>query len=809
MPETRASLIDEIIEKRQPLAQRIERVINHLNTLDSSLKLLQEDRDRILSSTNNPETAKKLNSLNFLKLQQELQSHLNALKRLEARFSRTTVNIGVVGRARQGKSRLLQSLTGLTGDEIPDGNRLHCTGVRSTIYHQSHGPTYGEVSFHTEESFLQQVIVPYYTKLQLGNRPQTISEFTSTFPSQTLPATIADQAESKAMYEHLRRYHQHLEEYRLLLSQPDRRIDQNQIREYVAQDNLEGERVYTNYLAVREVRIICQFPNQDIDKLALVDMPGLGDTGTGDEQRLIRSLGQDVDIILFVRMPKPAGGDHWADVDVRLYDTACKAIPELPLEEWSFMVLNNYVDQGVNNRDNCQDFLATIAENHLLVSRCFITNCANSDSTEQMLDQVLNYMSSKINDLDKKYAGYCQQSLMKWRDSIEAELNQAKTALDDYGNSRTLFTKKFNELWGHLSNELEELVKEARRTRNHPDQDFADQVEAVIQASLDNSGVPSQQEIPLIEKDRNTRGSYMKSYAEYLDRIRTRLSQKFLKLDGGMQASLEKKKIEIADILADDKVGFQELSNAQNLKFLEDINALIPDEFENLKLGFQTLIDFNVTYAAIVQRTVREFFDKLHADLSPLSLAPISTLESLRILVKKVIPDSYNDKELERQTAEKLREDLQLWCNSHADPETQQQELRNKGLSEEEISSLLNQVVQEGVVNESNSQAQILQTTLENLHTNAVKNCQEKLQELLRDSSHIRYVMIAEFVDRVLWSEGAKDNWGDFLRDDKIATKIWQDFRDINEQKQEKDNWDDKIQVLSEKNNVFHFNFLD
>ncbi len=544
MPETRASLIDEIIEKRQPLAQRIERVINHLNTLDSSLKLLQEDRDRILSSTNNPETAKKLNSLNFLKLQQKLQSHLNALKRLEARFSRTTVNIGVVGRARQGKSRLLQSLTGLTGDEIPDGNHLHCTGVRSTIYHQSHPQTYGEVSFHTEESFLKQVIFPYYIKLQLGNGPQTISEFTSTFPSQTLPDTIANQAESKAMYEHLRRYHQHLEEYRPLLSEPDRRIDQNQIREYVAQDNLEGERVYTNYLAVREVRIICQFPNQDIDKLALVDMPGLGDTGTGDEQRLIRSLGQDVDIILFVRMPKTAG-DHWADVDVRLYDTACQAIPELPLEEWSFMVLNNYIDQGVNNRNNCQDLLATIAENHLLVSRCFITNCANSDSTEQMLDQVLNYMTSKINDLDKKYAGHCQQSLMKWRDSIEAELNQAKTALDDYGNSRTLFTKKFNELWGHLSNELEKLVKEARQALNHPDQDFADQVEAVIQASLDNSGVPSQQEIPLIEQDRNTRGSYLKSYAEYLDRIRTRLSQKFLKLDGGMQDSLEKKKLKL------------------------------------------------------------------------------------------------------------------------------------------------------------------------------------------------------------------------------------------------------------------------
>jgi len=38
-------------------------------------------------------------------------------------FSRSTLNIGVIGRARQGKSRLLQSLTGLGTEEIPSGDR--------------------------------------------------------------------------------------------------------------------------------------------------------------------------------------------------------------------------------------------------------------------------------------------------------------------------------------------------------------------------------------------------------------------------------------------------------------------------------------------------------------------------------------------------------------------------------------------------------------------------------------------------------------------------------------------------------------
>jgi hypothetical protein len=68
-------------------------------------------------------------------------------------------------------------------------------------------------------------------------------------------------------------------------------------------------------------------------------MPGLGDTGLGDAERLIQILGQDVDIALFVRMPRPPR-DYWADVDVKLYDTARSALIDLPINLWSFVVLN-------------------------------------------------------------------------------------------------------------------------------------------------------------------------------------------------------------------------------------------------------------------------------------------------------------------------------------------------------------------------------------------------------------------------------------------------------------------------------------
>ncbi len=329
---SRANLIGEIVELRQPLAQRIERVLLHFKSIKSDLEALQTKRDEILGRTRDTQTANNLSSLDFRQLQQEITGHRSVLERLKERFSRPTLNIGVVGRARQGKSRLLQSLTGLSRQEIPDGSQGHCTGVRSTIYHQPDVTTHGKVSFHTEQSFLKQVIAPYYAQLKLGSTPGTIQEFARTFLGTSLPENIAALAGSQAMFDHLRRYHECLSKYGALIGTPDLTIEQSQIREYVAQDNLDGERIYFNYLAVKEVKIICQFPNQDIGQVALVDMPGLGDTGTGDEQRLIRTLGQGVDIILLVRMPKPKG-DHWdKQLDLYLYDTAGNAIPELPLE---------------------------------------------------------------------------------------------------------------------------------------------------------------------------------------------------------------------------------------------------------------------------------------------------------------------------------------------------------------------------------------------------------------------------------------------------------------------------------------------
>src|SRR5699024_9717578 len=68
-------------------------------------------------------------------LRKEIDNALDRLDVVENRFSRKTINIGVSGRARVGKSTLLQSISGLSDEQIPTGSGVPVTAVRSAIFH--------------------------------------------------------------------------------------------------------------------------------------------------------------------------------------------------------------------------------------------------------------------------------------------------------------------------------------------------------------------------------------------------------------------------------------------------------------------------------------------------------------------------------------------------------------------------------------------------------------------------------------------------------------------------------------------------
>jgi hypothetical protein len=504
---TRQERISDILKIRAPFLQVVLAIQGELQQYMNILRDMENLRTRLMKQSA-PEMAKSLEDLQFATIGQELAQTLRDLEKPQSRFARRTLNIGVIGRARQGKSRLLQSLSGLTSQVIPTGSAGHCTGTRSLICH-SPGRQEAEIFFYDERRFLTDVLAPYYEKLGLGTPPSSLAQFGST-PLPPLPTSgiqARHHARSGAMYQHLQNYKNNLSLYSPFINKQPLRIPLQQVREYVAQDSADGQQTFANYLAVQEARIYCDFGQKDVGQIALVDMPGLGDTGVGAEERLIAALGEALDVVLFVMMPQP-GGAVLSDVDFELYDLAYHALDGIPIDRWSFMVLNRTTPsrqeqaepqaQGSlssatgplmgNNHRNCERISDLIrsgkagsAGRNIRVVNCLIADCSKaSDAKELVLEETLQYLVQEIAHLDSMYMSAWQKRLQDLRDKVRSEIEKALqrlSAKQERSQNEKRFDELFTKLWEELLKAADELVLTLENQSSQPNKKFLGMVQ--------------------------------------------------------------------------------------------------------------------------------------------------------------------------------------------------------------------------------------------------------------------------------------------------------------------------------------------
>ena len=275
-------------------------------------------------------------------------------------------------------------------------------------------------------------------------------------------------------------------------------------------------------------------------------MPGLGDTGIGDEERVIKTLGADIDIVLFVRMPKSMG-DFWSPEDINLYEIAKKSLTDLPIEEWSCMVLNHI--EGKNYKQ-CNSLKNDIENKHLLVQDVIIADCSKSDEAqEKILDRVLNYLTQKIDVLDNKYSSACQTRLIELQKLISVEIEKAQTVLCNTATNID-WDNEFEDLCDNflndLTNGLEKFLSSLIVQRDTEDINLKTAVNTTIQHCRSNADIPT---LKQISDERDRYGSVEKAYAISLHKVRTNLSQKFLDLGNALTDSIEKAKSQVVEIL--------------------------------------------------------------------------------------------------------------------------------------------------------------------------------------------------------------------------------------------------------------------
>lgn len=589
--------VTQVILNRKSSINYAKQVTETLAALELQTNQLEKIRQKLLrhpkSSSN---LIEQLNLLILTKLQDLIIQEKQAWEKLWKRFSRETINIGVAGRARQGKSTFLQNVCGLSDEHIPASDRMACTSVQSNIYHST-ADSHGLVHFYSQDSFLEQVIKPYYEELGFSNPPQTLEEFRSHFPSR--PINPKHPAKAEAIYNHLRdNYYQYLDKYADLLEAEARivRIPIHQIKQYVAQEyNAEGKPQQFKHLAVEKVDIFCKFPVADAEKIGLVDMPGLGDTRLGDEQRMIQALGEDVDFILFIRRPNPQGNIWEEQSDLYLHDVAAQTLQnKLALEEWSFLVLN--ADE--HNQVGCKDLENTRESKGIHVKKCLIANCKKTEEANKVIIEVIDYLADNIENLDKQYMSACKNSLKALQLEIKNTLNAANTILNSLGDDFGLYTKLRDDFLDQLYNNIEILREKLRQEIMTPDADFKAQVEAAISRCDRLTELPSPTEIEFLINKYGIAGAYF----DIIHQMRPAILKQFHPIETGLQQSLDKTKSEIADLFL--TLGLNHWTNKQGVEFLEMMTDTIPVNLQSLSLGFRFISTFEFLYKGFIQSVV-------------------------------------------------------------------------------------------------------------------------------------------------------------------------------------------------------------
>ena len=337
--------IEDIIAMRRARRPLLDKRIQDIAAAIAAVKEILALKDRVMDKngellTDSPYYSifngnpKLLNAIGRVivpeSLLADMQMLLQEYENLNSRFHRDFINIAVVGPARQGKSRLLQSISGLDGRCIPAFDGDHCTGANSTIENGTNTHVRVCLTYKTKEEVLEEVqgyldIISNKTEhiYNIDDLPDYTMERLEAMLDKIDKNKANATAKKNILYV---RYIQHYSEWRDLIGRaPEWKENEDEIMTYVAQHNgLEqdapGFRRYFKFVGVRMARIIKAFSYSDAGKIKLVDTVGLGDTSVDTQEKMLQTIKTDSDAVVFFKFPNAVTGGTPLDEEITIFD---------------------------------------------------------------------------------------------------------------------------------------------------------------------------------------------------------------------------------------------------------------------------------------------------------------------------------------------------------------------------------------------------------------------------------------------------------------------------------------------------------
>lgn len=391
--------IEAIISKRKENLPKIDKVLINIQKCKDAVYKLEEFQNTYSKDDDFGVALKKIDTEKFNKA---CRSYTDRLMSLKSRLDRNELHISFVGRARQGKSLVMQKISGLGGDVIPAAKGSDCTGAKSIITNSSNAKVEAEIQFFSQLEIVN--IVNTYLRSIFADTVgfvNSIDDIKNLSKSTLEPKIPTASSSAQEQFKHLVKYIEHISEVEKQLGSKII-ISSNEIESYVAQYNhSDNSQKYYKYLGVKEANIKCKFPCSDAGKIVLVDTIGIGATSLGVVESMNETIKNDSDAIVLMFRPDELGPKISTD-ETEAIDNISKLVSEEYARLMLFWVINKRsgLDEAYNQSIN--EIMDSINKRNHPISKALLVDCADeSEVNDNLLLPVLEQLSEKILDADK------------------------------------------------------------------------------------------------------------------------------------------------------------------------------------------------------------------------------------------------------------------------------------------------------------------------------------------------------------------------------------------------------------------------
>lgn len=551
--------IAQIISKRGQRCEELEKQLKELDKISECItqfKLMKSDEKyrSLLGESYNAVMA-----ISTEELEKAYRSCRDEFERLAYRFGRGKINISFVGKAGQGKSLILQNISGLDGDVIPSADGMDCTGAKSVIEnHDQAEKTVAEIVFYTEAELLD--IVNKYIALCSVNG--NIAPVTSAAQIRNIDTVTMDandlSANDTAKKEHLKKYIEHIDELLKYITPTGKSIvaEGEDIESYVAQfkDSDHSVRYYT-YLAVKEARISCAFPHKDCGDIVLVDTIGIGDTSYGVEEKMLDTVKNDSDAVVLMWMPSGTR-QSLRNEDTELVDKLRRALGDEYAKELLFWVVNRVESGKHENAASIPGILKSIdAQKGYGTAKVFNADCFYKDKVEkEFLEPMLSVLTVNLAKGDDMLIDGANEKAAALKDELMAVSRRlGKARLSSYtGDFKDHFKKERDDTYNNMMLGIRNFFDASsegwgkyNRMRNKPCEEFNKAVDEALKRVY--RSIPAKAEI----EEELMAGANANPYAvfnSYIDNLRLSFIDKFMEINPVLEEIVERMKREVVNV---------------------------------------------------------------------------------------------------------------------------------------------------------------------------------------------------------------------------------------------------------------------